>query len=276
MAPGTVLADRYELIKDIGKGAFGTVQLFNDRLLNEKVILKFINPQFASDRNVTRRFVHEIRYARRITHHNVIRLHDFLTFGDAAAISMEYFPSHTLADELKDDTPMPWSRAREILIQITSGLAAAHKADVVHRDIKPANILINQDSVVKLVDFGIAAITGNEDTRLTRTGMVVGTPTYLSPEQVMGKPVDNRTDIYSLGIIMYQMFTGKPPYQGDDAMSLMYQHVQGDAKPLHLVNPAISKTLSAVVKKAMAVDPDKRYQSMDELRERIEMLPTDA
>lgn len=273
LAPGTVLNNRYHMIRQIGKGAFGTVLLFEDKVLDERVIMKFINPQFATDENVRRRFIHEIRYARKVTHPNVIRIHDFLSFGDAAAISMEYFPGHTLGDELKQDGVLAWNHARHILLQITAALAAAHREQVVHRDIKPANILINQDGLVKLVDFGIAAASGNAETRLTRTGMVVGTPTYLAPEQVLGKPVDHRTDIYSLGIIMYQMFAGKPPYSGEDAMSLMYQHVQGEAEPLYKVNPKISKTLSAIIMKAMARDPDKRYQSMDELHERLAMIP---
>ena len=275
LTPGTVLGGRYHYIKQIGKGAFGTVALFKDDMLDEQIIMKFINPQFAADANVRQRFIHEIRYARKVTHPNVIRIHDFLAFGESAAISMEYFPGHTLGDEMKQSDAVPWNRARNILLQITSGLQAAHKEEVVHRDIKPANILINESGLVKVVDFGIAAASGNAETRLTRTGMVVGTPTYLAPEQVLGKPVDNRTDIYSLGIIMYQMFAGKPPYTGDDAMSLMYQHVQGKAVPLYQANPGISKTLSAIIMKAMAADPEKRYQSMQELHDRLALIPED-
>jgi serine/threonine-protein kinase len=275
LPPGTMLGNRYQLIKKIGRGAFGTVLLFEDTVVNEQVILKFINPQFSADKNVGQRFVHEIRYARRITHENVIRIHDFLNFGSAAAISMEYFASHTLGDELKAGKPLAWPHARKLLLQITSGLAAAHRAEVVHRDIKPGNILIDDSGLVKVVDFGIAAASGNAETRLTRTGMVVGTPAYLAPEQVLGKPIDNRTDMYSLGVIMYQMLAGHPPYKGEDAMSLMYQHVQGQATPLHVANPEVSKTLSAIVNKAMAVDPDKRYQTMDDLHDRLAMIPAE-
>jgi len=161
---------------------------------------------------------------------------------------------------------------RNIIDQITKGMDSAHKEGVIHRDMKPANILINEEGLVKVVDFGIAAAARNSETRLTKTGTLVGTPTYIAPEQVLGKPVDNRTDIYSLGIIMYEMLSGKPPYQGEDYMSLMYQHVQGGAPLLYTVNPKISKTLSAVVAKAMATEPDKRYQTMDELRQRVELL----
>lgn len=272
---GMLLADRYRVVKRIGKGAFGTVVLFHDEVVSEDVILKFVNPQFSSDPVIHQRFVHEIRFARKITHPNVIRIYDYLSFGECSAISMEYFPGHTLADELRSNEPMGIKRFRDIILQITAGLGAAHEAGIVHRDIKPANILLDEDGLVKVVDFGIAAAAGNAETRLTRTGMVVGTPTYLAPEQVLGKPVDNRTDIYSLAVIMYQMLAGHPPYKGEDAMSLMYQHVQGNATPLYVVNPSITKTLSAIVQKAMAVDPDKRYQSMEELRAQIDKLPVD-
>ena len=275
LQPGQMLAGRYQMVKRIGKGAFGTVILFEDVLVAEKVVLKFINPQYASDPQVRQRFVHEIRYARRVTHPNVIRIHDFLTFGDAAAISMEYFAGHALADELKDEKALGLKRARDIILQVTAGLAAAHKEGIIHRDLKPANILINEAGLTKVVDFGIAAAGGNADTRLTRTGMVVGTPTYLAPEQVQGKPIDQRTDIYSMGILMYQMLAGSPPYKGPDAMSLMYQHVQGNPTPLHIANPDIPKTLSALVHKAMAVDPTKRYQSMDELHDQFQKLSFD-
>lgn len=275
LQPGQVLAGRYEMVKRIGKGAFGTVILFEDVLVAEKVVLKFINPQYATDPQVRQRFVHEIRYARRVTHPNVIRIHDILALGEAAAISMEYFPGHALADELKDEKPLDLKRARDIILQVTAGLAAAHKEGIIHRDLKPANILINEAGLTKVVDFGIAAAGGNADTRLTRTGMVVGTPTYLAPEQVQGKPIDQRTDIYSMGILMYQMLSGSPPYKGPDAISLMYQHVQGNATPLHIVNPDIPKTLSAVVHKAMAVDPAKRYQTMEELHDQFQKLSLD-
>ncbi len=272
LKPGILLSGRYKMVKKIGKGAFGTVLLFEDQLVDEPIIMKFINPQFSADKQVSRRFVHEIRYARKITHPNVIRIHDYLSFGETSAISMEYFEGHTLGDELKDNKALTPQYAKDILLQITAGLAAAHKEDVVHRDIKPANILINEAGQVKVVDFGIAAVSGNAETRLTRTGMVIGTPTYLAPEQVLGKPVDNRTDIYSLGIIMYQMLAGHPPYKGDDAMSLMYQHVQGDAKPLKALNPAIPAEFSDIVAKAMATDPNKRYQSMNEVHDHIAAL----
>lgn len=272
LKPGQIIGDRYQFVRKVGKGAFGTVLLVNDTFVDEQIILKFINTQLAADESAIKRFIHELRYTRKITHPNVIRIFDLLNFGEWQAISMEYFESHTLAQEIKNHQRMDIQQALKILIQITRGMQAAHNAGVIHRDMKPPNILINDEGLVKVVDFGIAAAARNTETRLTKTGTLVGTPTYIAPEQVLGKPVDNRTDIYSLGIIMYEMLSGNPPYSGDDYMSLMYQHVQGGAPLLYTKYPEVSKTLSAVVAKTMAVEPDKRYQSMDELRERLELL----
>jgi HEAT repeat protein len=272
LKPGQMIGDRYQFVRKVGKGAFGTVLLVNDTVVDEQIILKFINTQLAGDESAIKRFIHELRYTRRVTHPNVIRIFDLLNFGEWQAISMEYFHSHTLAQEIKRAQHIDVQKALNILIQITRGMQAAHNAGVIHRDMKPPNILINDEGLVKVVDFGIAAAARNTETRLTKTGTLVGTPTYIAPEQVLGKPVDNRTDIYSLGIIMYEMLSGSPPYSGDDYMSLMYQHVQGTAPLLYTSHPEISKTLSAIVAKTMAVEPDKRYQSMDELRERLELL----
>jgi len=272
MTTGQMIGDRYQFIRRVGKGAFGTVLLVNDTHVDEQIVLKFINTQMASDESAVKRFIHELRFTRKITHSNVIRIYDLLNFGEWSAISMEYFDSHTLGQEIKKKRCEDVMHSLNIIDQITKGMQAAHKEGVVHRDMKPANILINEEGLVKVVDFGIAAAARNSETKLTKTGTLVGTPTYIAPEQVLGKTIDNRTDIYSLGVIMYEMLSGKPPYSGEDYMSLMYQHVQGGAPLLYTINPEISKTLSAVVAKAMATDPDKRYQTMDELRQRVELL----
>jgi len=272
LKPGQMIGDRYQFVRKVGKGAFGTVLLVNDTFVDEQIILKFINTQLAADESAIKRFIHELRFTRKITHPNVIRIFDLLNFGEWQAISMEYFESHTLGQEIKKHQHIEIQKALKILIQITRGMQEAHNAGVIHRDMKPPNILINDEGLVKVVDFGIAAAARNTETRLTKTGTLVGTPTYIAPEQVLGKPVDNRTDIYSLGIIMYEMLSGNPPYSGDDYMSLMYQHVQGTAPLLYTKYPEVSKTMSAIVAKTMAVEPDKRYQSMDELRERLELL----
>jgi serine/threonine-protein kinase len=149
-------------------------------------------------------------------------------------------------------------------------MSVAHQQGIIHRDLKPANILINDSGLLKIVDFGVAAAAKSGDTQLTKTGYVIGSPKYMAPEQILGKKVDERADIYSLGVILYEMLTGTPPYHRGDHMSVMYQHVQGRARPPLELNPALPQALSDVVMKAMAVDKEKRYGSMDELRVALE------
>jgi len=272
LQPDDMLADRYRFIKKIGKGAFGSVFLVEDTMISEEIILKFLNTQFVTDESIIKRFIYELRFARKITHPNVIRIYDMVSFGKAHAISMEYFRSHTLSAEVKDKTAMDIERAMKVAFDISNGMESAHAASVVHRDLKPNNILIDEDSLVKIVDFGVAAATQSTDTKLTKTGLLVGTPTYMAPEQVLGKDVNDCTDIYSLGVIMYEMLTGRPPYSGKDSMSIMYQHVQGKAEPVSSKNEEVSKELSDLVAKCMSVKPVHRYQSMADLKEALEAM----
>jgi serine/threonine-protein kinase len=269
LKPGDVLEGRYKFVKKIGKGAFGTVLLMEDTVVDEQLILKFLNPNVSQDEEMMKRFVHELRYSRKITHRNVIRIYDFLFIRGNYAISMEYFPSHTLGNEV-NEKPLPLAKAVRYATDIATGMAVAHQSGIVHRDLKPANVLIDDTGLVKIVDFGVAAAQKQGDTQLTRTGYVIGSPKYMAPEQILGKKVDERADIYSLGVILYEMLTGEPPYHRGDHMAVMYQHVQGKAKPPIEVNPAIPPGLSEIVMKSMAVDKTRRFQSMDELRSALE------
>ncbi|MDH5180801.1 MAG: HEAT repeat domain-containing protein [Gammaproteobacteria bacterium] len=272
LTAGQVLADRYRVIRQIGKGAFGVVVLVSDTMVNEDIILKFLNPHMASDENVIQRFIHELRYARKITHENVIRIFDFITFGKSCAISMEYFPSHSLGYEMKANKTVNFKRAIQIFIDICKAMAVAHNAGVVHRDLKPANILVGNNDLVKIVDFGLAAAASKSDSRLTKSGILVGTPTYMAPEQVRARAIDARTDIYSLGILMYELFTGKPPYKGEDHMATLFKHVEGGAKPAKEANPEISPELNGIIMKAMATNPAERYQSITDLQSDLENI----
>jgi serine/threonine-protein kinase len=263
-----VLVDRYRVIRRIGQGGFSTVFLVEDMMVREEVILKILNPQVALDDNMIKRFIHELRYARRVTHENVIRIYDFVAIGGAYAISMEYFPSHSLEDELQDGKPLALKRGLKIIWDICRGVGAAHQANVVHRDLKPPNILINDSGLVKIVDFGVAAVTSDMNTRLTRIGTLLGTPTYMAPEQVRSRTIDARTDIYSLGVITYELFTGRPPYVGDD-MAVLFQHVEGKPMPPRDLNPEISPALEAIILKAMAVEPEQRFQTVEALRQSL-------
>ncbi|HEY6453879.1 MAG TPA: HEAT repeat domain-containing protein [Steroidobacteraceae bacterium] len=267
---GDIIEGRYKYIDRIGRGAFGTVLLMEDTVVDERLILKFLNPNVAEDEEVMKRFVHELRYSRKITHKNVIRIYDFLYIQGLYAISMEYFPSHTLGGEIINEKPMELRRALQFGCDIATGMTVAHQVGIVHRDLKPANVLINQDALLKIVDFGVAAAHREGDTQLTKTGYVIGSPKYMAPEQILGKKVDERADIYAEGVILYEMLTGVPPYARGDHMSVMYQHVQGRARPPAEINSALPTGLSDAVMKAMAVDKNKRFQSMDELRATLE------
>ena len=264
--PGDLIEGRYKFIEKIGKGAFGTVLLMEDTVVDDRLILKFLNPNVAEDEETMKRFVHELRYSRKITHRNVIRIYDFLYIQGNYAISMEYFPSHTLGQEIVDDKPLDLSRAIGFAIDICTGMDIAHQAGVVHRDLKPANVLINNDGLLKIVDFGVAAVQREGDTHLTKTGYVIGSPKYMAPEQILGKKIDQRADVYATGVILYEMLTGTPPYTRGDHMAVMYQHVQGKARRPVELNPSLPKALSDVVMRAMTVDKSLRYQTMDELR----------
>ncbi len=269
LEPGAVLSERYRVIRQVRGGAFGVVVLVEDQVLGEEVILKFLRPHLAADEKVIRRFMQELRCARKISHDNVIRIHDFLALGKSYAISMEYFLSEPLSVEIERVTRIPTERALRILAGTCDGMIAAHHADVVHRDLKPANILINDDDHIKIVDFGVAAAASYSGTRLTATGMVVGTPTYMSPEQIRGQEFDPRADIYSLGVIMYEMLSGRPPYTGDDAISILYQHLEGKVTPPGQLVTGIPAGVEAMVLRAMATDPDQRFQTTEELRDSI-------
>jgi hypothetical protein len=272
LKPGELIEGRYKFIEKIGKGAFGTVLLVEDTVVDDQLILKFLNPNVASDDEMMQRFVHELRYSRKITHKNVIRIYDFLYMGGGYAISMEYFPSHTLGAEIVNNKPLGIRTAIQYACDIAPGMAVAHQQGIIHRDLKPANILINDEGLLKIVDFGVAAAQAGGDTQLTKTGYVIGSPKYMAPEQILGKKVDETADIYSLGVILYEMLTGVPPYSRGDHMSVMYQHVQGKASTVNEINPKIPKVLSDIVGKTMAVDKNKRYQSMDEFRTALEAL----
>ncbi|HKJ20668.1 MAG TPA: serine/threonine-protein kinase, partial [Woeseiaceae bacterium] len=270
--PGDVIDGRYKYIEKIGKGAFGTVLLMEDEVVDEQLILKFLNPNVSSDEEMMKRFVHELRYSRKITHRNVIRIYDFLHLQGAYAISMEYFPSHTLSGEMPDNKPMDLKKALGYSRDMATGMNVAHQAGVIHRDLKPANILVNNEGLLKIVDFGVAAAASSGDTQLTKTGYVIGSPKYMAPEQILGKKVDQTADVYSIGVIMYEMTTGVPPYSRGDHMSVMYQHVQGKAKGCQEINPDLPDDFAEVIIKAMSVDKTKRYQSMEELTDALDAV----
>jgi len=269
---GTVLLDRYRLIRKVGTGGFGTVYLVQDTAIQEDVILKILNPQMSADAMALRRFVRELKLTRKITHRNVIRIHDFLDLGGIHAVSMEYFAGGDLCDLLKEQKSLTVERTLAIVEQAAQGLAAAHEEGVIHRDVKPANILVNESDTVKIVDFGLALAGAQAGSRLTQSGLLIGTPEYMAPEQISGEMVDHRADIYALGIILYEMVSGRQPFTGETPVKVLFQHLEGDAAALPDLVDDVPESVAHMVAACMARDPEDRPGSAITL---VEMI-TDA
>lgn len=272
LTAGQVLGGRYKVKRELGRGGFGVVLLVEDLMVAEDIALKLISPHLTEDQVAITRMVHEVRYARKITHENVIRIHDIVSFGKTYAMSMEYFASTPLTRKIRRGRKLPKQEALRMVRDILRGVSVAHGAGIVHRDLKPANILVNDEGVLKIVDFGLAAAMSHTNSRVTKTGHLVGTPTYMAPEQVRGLQIDQRTDLYALGVIMYEMFTGVPPYVADNPMGVLYQHLEGKKVSPSEHNPDVSADLEAVILKAMAVDPEARYRTAAEMLDVVESL----
>ena len=272
LTAGQVLGARYKVKRELGRGGFGVVLLVEDLMVAEDIALKLISPHLTEDQVAITRMVHEVRYARKITHENVIRIHDFVSFGKTYAMSMEYFASTPLTRKIRRGRKLPKQEALRMVRDILRGVAVAHGAGIVHRDLKPANILVNDEGVLKIVDFGLAAAMSHTNSRVTKTGHLVGTPTYMAPEQVRGLQIDQRTDLYALGVIMYEMFAGVPPYVADNPMGVLYQHLEGNKVLPSEHNPDVSADLEAVILKAMSVDPEARYRTAEEMLVVVESL----
>ena len=271
LTPGSVWMDRYHIQKEIGRGAMGRVMLVEDDMVDETMIIKFMLPGMTIDKKSTERFKREVKYARRISHRNVIRVHDLLIKDGVCAISMEYFESRGLEMLLKEQSSFDLREGLKLLYQTASGMVAAHEKEVIHRDLKPSNVLINSEGHLKIVDFGIASAGTAGESTLTQTGSIIGSPAYLAPERAIGADADERSDIYSLGVMAYSVLSGKLPYVGQP-MEVIKQHRQGYAVPISEVNPAIPVGVAALVTSMMAVEPEDRAQTMVEVRDRIRKL----
>ncbi len=269
LASGTLLLDRYRVVKKIGRGGFGAVYLAADSVVHEDIILKILNPQLSMDQVVTRRFVQELKLTRKITHKNIIRIYDFLDLKGAHAVSMEYFPGSDLGHLLDDSGRIEPRRGLHILAQVCEGLSAAHAEGVVHRDIKPPNILVGEGDEARVVDFGLASVQQQIGSRLTKSGLLIGTPEYMAPEQISDENVDHRSDLYSLGVVMYEMFSGTKPFLADTPVKVLFQHLEGHAEPLGKRVPGLPPGVEELVADSMARDPDARPATALELLERI-------
>jgi serine/threonine-protein kinase len=253
---------RYTILRKLGSGGMAEVYLAEDDELGRQVALKMLNERHARDEQFVERFKREARNAARLSHPHIVRIYDRGQAEGTYYISMEYLDGPTLKELLVRKGPTPPLTAIKFAREILSALGEAHKHDIVHRDIKPHNVIVSPDWEVKVTDFGIARSGASQ---MTEAGSIVGTAQYLSPEQARGKPVDQRSDLYSLGIVLYEMLTGKVPFTGEAAVEIAMKHLSAIPDPPSKLRPEVSHDLDAIVMRALAKDPDQRYSSAEEM-----------
>ena len=265
LEPGMEFGPRFRIEKLLGSGGMGKVYKAFDKELSRTVALKTLLPELVHDHLLTQRFKQELLLASKISHRNILRIHDLGEVDGVKFISMAFIEGKDLNQLLKEEGPFPLERSLKIARQLCEALDAAHSEGVVHRDFKPQNVLVGNNDQVYVSDFGLATSLETAKMGMTRTGAVMGTPRYMSPEQVEGKEVDSRCDLYALGLVLYEMVTGATPFSGESTWQLMYQRVQVMPKDVKLVNPALPDYVARVIMHCLEKDPANRYQSAREI-----------
>ncbi len=282
---GRTILDRYKILQRIGEGGMGAVYLALHTIIEKKVVLKVLHGEYGRKQELVDRFLHEAKTASKIRHENVVDITDFGQVpGGTVFIAMEYLKGRDLADVIKDTEAgtLPWRKVKPIALQICSALEEAHNLGVVHRDLKPENIFILQrgtrDDFVKILDFGIAKMTELDESgkRLTRTGMVFGTPEYMAPEQARGEKTDRRVDVYAMGCILYEMMCGDVPFRANSFMGVLTKHIFDPvvAPSSRYPELGVPSAVERVIMKALDKDKDRRFQSMAELAAALEACDT--
>ncbi|HLT16729.1 MAG TPA: Stk1 family PASTA domain-containing Ser/Thr kinase [Acidimicrobiales bacterium] len=263
----TVFNGRYELHRRLGRGGMAEVYLARDQLLDRPVAVKVLFPEFATDPAFVERFRREATAAANLNHPNIVGVYDWGEADSTYFIVMEYVDGRTLAEILRTEGPLHPDRVADIGADVAAALGFAHRNGVVHRDVKPGNVIVTSTGLVKVADFGIArAITASTEDDLTQVGQVMGTAAYFSPEQARGENVDPRSDIYSLGVVLYELATGRPPFAGDSPVAIAYKHVHESPVPPRQVDPTLPQALEAIILKTLAKNPANRYPSAEDLR----------
>ncbi len=261
------VSQRYEILREVGRGGMGIVYRARDRETDEVVALKVIHPQIAADPAILERFKNEMKLARKITHKNVCRMYELLRFDDMVVIAMEHVEGDSLRRVLDGPAGVSLRRGLEWARQICDALAEAHGQGIIHRDLKPENILIDDQGQAKVMDFGIAR---SVESQATGTGGVIGTPAYMSPEQAEGKPLDARSDIYALGLMLYEMFTGRRTFEADTPAAVVHKHVYDTPPTPRSVEPLLPEFLEQAIVKCLEKKPEKRFQTVGEVRLALE------
>ncbi len=267
LTTGSTFAGRYQIIEELGKGGMGKVYKADDIELKEKVALKLIKPEISSDKNTVERFQNELKFARKIVHKNVGRMYDLGKEEGNYYITMEYVEGQDLKGLIRQSGQLAIGTTISIAKQICEGLEEAHRLGVVHRDLKPSNIMIDKDGQARIMDFGIARSLKGKG--VTGAGVMIGTPEYMSPEQVEGKDIDQRSDIYSLGTILFEMVTGRVPFEGDTPFTVGVKHKSEKPVDPREINAQVSQNLSRIILKCLEKDKEARYQSAGEVRSEL-------